>query len=48
MRTFVGLVKLLLILGLLGLAGLSVYALLSDLPAPVEEREVELPLPGGG
>ncbi|WP_198670415.1 hypothetical protein [Oceanicella sp. SM1341] len=40
--------KYLLYLVVLGLAALAVYALFADLPAPVEEITIDVPLPADG
>jgi len=42
------LIKYLFWLALLGAVALSGYALVSDLPAPLEEVTVPLPVPDGG
>ncbi|MEM9145094.1 MAG: hypothetical protein AAGC57_02775 [Pseudomonadota bacterium] len=44
----VRLFKFALLLGLAGLIGLAGYALVADLPAPVETVTVPVPLPDGG
>ncbi|MEM0921710.1 MAG: hypothetical protein AAGI13_01610 [Pseudomonadota bacterium] len=45
MRTLGRIIKFLILIGVLGVAGLAGYALLFDLPPPVREQMIDLPLP---
>ncbi|MEL6477765.1 MAG: hypothetical protein AAFR17_10605 [Pseudomonadota bacterium] len=45
MRTLGRIIKFLIVMSVLSVMGLAAYALLFDLPAPVRERVIDLPLP---
>lgn len=42
------LLKYLIILVVLAVAALAIYALFADLPAPIEEITIDVPMPSGG